>query len=632
MSSIAPSAALTSSSGAASIPPPPPAAAAAVSTSANLSNSVINLGIIKEQSRRRLVDILDSVHGKKALVIDPKFSGPLGVLAEASLLREHGVEKIYHITPGKLQTEFRNIIYLTRPRIQLMKFIAEHITNHQREQLKKDYFVFFVPRRAIICERTLQEEGVFEAITFGDYYIDLIPFEDDLLSLELDGSFRECFLEGDRTSLYHVSKSLMRLQHLFGIIPNIKAKGLSAKLVLDMMVRMRKEIGTDTSNRSSVPPEIDQLILIDRDVDLITPMCTQLTYEGLIDETFGILNGITEVDPEIIGGQKHPEKKKQKVALNSSDKLFAVLRDLNFSVLGPILNKKAKEIDEYYKLRHDAKTVTQIRDFMRKFADTQAEHASLRIHAGIAEHILNITKNAAFHRRLETEQSLLAGVDVETSVNYIEESIAKHDPLMQVLRMVALYSLTNGGMKSKQFEFIKREILQTYGFEHLPTLDNLEKLGFIRKQESKNTFGALRKGFHLIVEDIDEQNPQDIAFVYSGYAPLSVRVIQSALKPGGWKSREDLLRLLSGPTVEESQSLSKAANAARARAQTIPMPATASRNGVTLVFYIGGITFTEIAALRWLSEQNHYGEIVIATTKLINGNTLLSAAIENVVK
>jgi hypothetical protein len=39
-------------------------------------------------------------------------------------------------------------------------------------------------------------------------------------------------------------------------------------------------------------PQIDSLILLDREVDKVTPLCTQLTYEGLIDEIFGINNGV----------------------------------------------------------------------------------------------------------------------------------------------------------------------------------------------------------------------------------------------------------------------------------------------------------------------------------------------------
>ena len=36
--------------------------------------------------------------------------------------------------------------------------------------------------------------------------------------------------------------------------------------------------------------EIDTLLLLDRQVDLVTPLATQLTYEGLTDELFGINN------------------------------------------------------------------------------------------------------------------------------------------------------------------------------------------------------------------------------------------------------------------------------------------------------------------------------------------------------
>ena len=36
---------------------------------------------------------------------------------------------------------------------------------------------------------------------------------------------------------------------------------------------------------------IDEMILLDREVDAVTPLCTQLTFEGLVDETLGIRNG-----------------------------------------------------------------------------------------------------------------------------------------------------------------------------------------------------------------------------------------------------------------------------------------------------------------------------------------------------
>jgi len=78
----------------------------------------------------------------------------------------------------------------------------------------------------------------------------------------------------------------MTIQSLYGIIPNMIGKGRYARNVLDLMARMRRDIGTDADPPMS--PQIDTLMIIDRTVDLITPVVTQLTYEGLIDECYGI--------------------------------------------------------------------------------------------------------------------------------------------------------------------------------------------------------------------------------------------------------------------------------------------------------------------------------------------------------
>ena len=58
------------------------------------------------------------------------------------------------------------------------------------------------------------------------------------------------------------------------------------------MERTRRELlrGGEHFDGSS-PHQIDAVVLLDRSVDLITPLSTQLTYEGLIDEVYGIKYG-----------------------------------------------------------------------------------------------------------------------------------------------------------------------------------------------------------------------------------------------------------------------------------------------------------------------------------------------------
>lgn len=58
--------------------------------------------------------------------------------------------------------------------------------------------------------------------------------------------------------------------------------------VCDLLERMRKEMFSNMSSAKELTPQIDAVVLLDRNVDLMTPLSTQLTYEGLIDEIYGI--------------------------------------------------------------------------------------------------------------------------------------------------------------------------------------------------------------------------------------------------------------------------------------------------------------------------------------------------------
>jgi hypothetical protein len=62
----------------------------------------------------------------------------------------------------------------------------------------------------------------------------------------------------------------------------------------------------------------------------------------------------------------------------------------------------------------------------------------------------------------------------------------------------------------------------------------------------------------LIVEETDPQlEAEDISHVYSGYAPLSVRIIEHLSKPGGLRGIEEVMKLLPGPHFDLKQEMPK---------------------------------------------------------------------------
>ncbi|XP_051017460.1 vacuolar protein sorting-associated protein 33A [Acomys russatus] len=592
---------------------------------AHLSYGRVNLNVLREAVRRELREFLDKCAGSKAIVWDEYLTGPFGLIAQYSLLKEHEVEKMFTLKGGRLPAaDVKNIIFLVRPRLELMDIIAENVRSEDRRGPTRDFHILFVPRRSLLCEQRLKDLGVLGSFIYQEEYsLDLIPFDGDLLSMESEGAFRECYLEGDQTSLYHAAKGLMTLQALYGTIPQIFGKGECARQVANMMVRMKREF---TGSQNSVFPVFDNLLLLDRNVDLLTPLATQLTYEGLIDEIYGIQNSYVKLPPEKFapkkqgaGGGKDLPTEAKKLQLNSAEELYAEIRDKNFNAVGSVLSKKAKIISAAFEERHNAKTVGEIKQFVSQLPHMQAARGSLANHTSIAELIKDVTTSEDFFDKLTVEQEFMSGIDTDKVNNYIEDCIAQKHPLIKVLRLVCLQSVCNSGLKQKVLDYYKREVLQTYGYEHILTLNNLEKAGLLKAQTgARNNYPTIRKTLRLWMDDVNEQNPTDISYVYSGYAPLSVRLAQLLSRPG-WRSIEEVLRILPGPHFEERQPLPTGLQKKRQPGE----------NRVTLIFFLGGVTFAEIAALRFLSQLEDGGtEYVIATTKLLNGSSWIEALME----
>ncbi|KAL3369607.1 hypothetical protein AABB24_010116 [Solanum stoloniferum] len=589
----------------------------------NLDNAPINLKSIRDQSQKELITILKNIRGKKCLVIDPKLGGSLSLIVQSSLLKEHGAE-LRHLNAEPVQTDCTKVVYLVRAQLDLMKFICSHIHNDISKGIQREYFVYFVPRRAVVCEKILEEEKIHHLLTIGEYPLYLIPLDEDVLSFELDVASKEHLVDGDTTSLWHIAKAIHKLEFSFGLIPNVRAKGKASVRVADILNRMQSEEPVNTSEQMGVP-EINTIILLDREVDMITPMCSQLTYEGLLDEFLGINNGAVELDSSIMGVQQ--EGKKIKVPLNSSDKLFKEIRDQNFEVVVQVLRQKATSMkQDYTEMQTTNQTVSELKDFVKKLNSLP----EMTRHINLGQHLTTFTSKPSFLARLDMEQTLVEAESYDICFEYIEEMIHKQEPLINVLRLLILFSITNSGLPKKNFDYLRRELLHSYGFEHIATLNNLEKSGLLKKQETKSNWITIKRALRLVVEDTDTANPNDISYVFSGYAPLSIRLVQHAIR-SGWRPIEEILKLLPGPHSDikrggfsSSPSLDSLNGSLHNSDKIVD-----GRRSLVLVVFIGGVTSAEISALRFLSAQEGMAyDIIVATTKIVNGSTLTETFVE----
>ncbi|CAI5746919.1 unnamed protein product [Peronospora destructor] len=618
-----------------------------MSKACTLENGVLNLAVLREDSRRELFSILDSIGKDICFVLDPDLNGPLNhVLVDGTaVLKDHGV-KDFHAFGKTVKTSCESVLFLVRPSVRAVRYVAKYIRDlgTDKSSSKKRFHLYYVSRRTLVCDEVLKKEGVFGSVSVGEYKLDLIPFDDDVLTLELDSCFKEFYVDGDKSNLHTVAASLIKLQTVFGMIPHVKYKGMMAKVIYQMMAHFRREQDVAGNPIGVLDPEIDTLVLIDRNVDLVTPMCSPMTYEGLLDEILGITHGFITVDSELIADDDGPNSgnanrpAQVSVPLNSNDKLYAEVRDYHVERLGMNLQQQAREIRERYdefRKNRDA-SISEIREFVKRIPGLKQNYQSLQQHINLAELIKKTTDSKRFRDLKDAENLVLTG---ETIFEQLEERIGFQEPLLGVLRHFCLQSVAAGGIKTKNYAHLSRELVQTYGFEMMLALTNLEKAGLLCKRDTlwndASGFGLARKSFRLLNDDVDPRNPRDCAYVSrshaAGYAPLSVRIVESAIKSRGWSAVQEGLRQLPGASGEVTQTTGKRSGddpAASAAASNLDNFGTEERK-VLLVYYLGGVTFMEIAALRHVSRQSDCPyDIVVATTKIINGDTLLKSCFD----
>ncbi|KAI5399760.1 Vacuolar protein-sorting-associated protein 33, variant 3 [Lathyrus oleraceus] len=232
----------------------------------NLDNAPVNLTSIREHSQKELINILKN---------------------------EQGVE-LRHLSADPIQSDCTKIVFLVRSQPDLMRFICSNVHDDVSKGLQREYHVYFVPRRTVVCEKVLEDEKLHHLFTIGEYPLYLLPMDEDVLSFELDLSFKECLVDGDASSLWHIAKAIHKLEFSFGVIPNVRAKGKASVRIADILNRMQAEEPVNSSDM--VMPEINTVILLDR-------------------EFLHINNGSVEIDGSILGLPQ--DGKKTKVPLNS---------------------------------------------------------------------------------------------------------------------------------------------------------------------------------------------------------------------------------------------------------------------------------------------------------------------------
>lgn len=242
------------------------------------------------------------------------------------------------------------ILYFLRPDPAHIHIIAKQIQHyhqiHLSHNIKHPLFhkLLFLPNYTSLCEQILIQKQLLSpssssssssktsstvatssgsgngngsgssipTLSIHDLPIDLIPFDKDILSLEMPNVMKEAYVDQCPSStLMSISRSMLRLQDIMGTLSKIQGVGLLAEQLIKKMMDMRRDeylweeeekesnggsggdeeedpVSSAQGEENSGFGNVEGMIILDRKIDMVTPMLSPLTYEGLMDEILGM--------------------------------------------------------------------------------------------------------------------------------------------------------------------------------------------------------------------------------------------------------------------------------------------------------------------------------------------------------
>ena len=531
------------------------------------------------------------------------------------------------------QMKEKLVIYISRPNKDIVNIIAE--IHFMLKTLKPNVieYLIFIPKENFDIIEYMSTNNMIPLSKIENFNVDLIPIDLDLLSLEREDNIKEIYIDKNYSSISDFANAVVKLETCFGKIKYKYIKGDLAQKFCDLVKEKEKEnslrLGKD---------EILGMVVFDRSVDFLTLMTTNYTCEGLIDENIGINLGRIKIKSNTLMAGLNPKSnaKKNEKEVNK-DIAYSLTSEKNnfFCTISCMRHfdalKYIREIRNYYQqvLSKDKtgnsifnsegeKNLKEISYFLTNLKDNLLQ----------VENIINYVVEVLFeteHRRyIGKEQPLLSGGFPEDLHDYYDEFLYGKKDLDTLIKLMIIESLTQNGVQG--YQKLKREILNIFGFQKIFLFRDLEVLGWLKEKQSslknlKNitdfSYSQIYEKFELLNENYSPEVINDCSYVLNGYCPLSLKIIEKAVK-GQWNTIIENLKKIPGATsYPENESV-------------ISNPV--NEKNIILIAFVGGVTYTEIEAIRllnrvfkeeYLQGKRKQTQFIILTTSILNSKKVL---------
>ncbi|OWZ09227.1 Vacuolar protein sorting-associated protein [Phytophthora megakarya] len=615
-----------------------------------LDKGILPLQKLRDEYERTLTHLLDHLGTDRVTLVLTK---RLAALLTHVLVEGLGVLKDHHVVEClELADDTSNVaadttvVYLAFARTRDVRAVAAHaeklLKQENDDRRKRRLALYVVGKWTTMLSQALANGKVKDRFQTGELAMGFFPLDTDLLTLGFKRTLFECAVEGNQSSLVDMAAALNFLQQVYGKFGSIKYKGEMSMLVLNHLMEMHARgsgtMSSGTANQGTpAGPQrsrLDTLILLDRSMDFASVVSTPLTYEAILDELIRIQDGFITASPQILRADDSASDVPVPVALNSTDSIYRQIRDKHIHTISAALNVQAvavqQQFTEFQRVSATA-TAAEVNEFVKTVPQMKESQQSIEQHVNLLEYLETVTSGKPFRDLWHLEKKIMDQAD--GVLDTIQELIYRHEDLRKILRLLCLYCVVNDGVVRRDLERLKMHIVRAYGHELIFSFQNLERVGvlyerhqswgMVGSEDLSCSFQHVAHDLSVIDLDVNIKNPKNAAFVTSGYTPISARLVEEILKHGNWRGIDHIMGYLPGPRAEVHLAENDRDKANEVKTDK------AKKKTVVVVAFVGGVTFLEIAALRWISSF-YPVELVIASTSILNGKTFVNELLEQV--
>lgn len=321
------------------------------------------------------------------------------------------------------------VAYVSRNNLTYMQWIVSAVAEYP----EFTHHIYIVPEISYVCRHYLEKAGASHHVTLSALPITLLPLANDSYSLYCDDVFSRWCLDQDMSVLKPIACSIN--QHFS--YKHVHTYGDGGSIVAKLL----------QPNHADDKINVDTVVLIDRSVDLITPLTTAMTLEGLCHE----FTPDVAIDP--------------------------TLGRLDFTHVGSEIRSRLREIQRNTSQHPDK--LRELKDYIRTTIITAVKDKEM-----LAQHLATAASirdcmNPVWTRMHRYEQHIVAGEDSKDGVDYIEEGLfegnkSKYD----MIRLICLLAMTNK-IDAEVYEDLRKHVMHTYSFLYRILFERLEKLGMV---------------------------------------------------------------------------------------------------------------------------------------------------------